>query len=502
MDLDALIAGLGAWRRDGGGAVDVRSVCEDSRRVEPGALFVARRGARNDGRAFIGEAVQRGAVAVVTDDEMVRVPDGVALATCRDVAAASARIAERLWGNPTSRLRLVGVTGTNGKTTTAHLVQQILNGAGKRCGLIGTVCVDDGAGVRASDLTTPGACELSRLFATMVERGCEAAVMEVSSHALDQGRVAGLAFDVGVFTNLSGDHLDYHGTAEAYAAAKAKLFSMLPRSGFAVVNAEDPMAGRMVEHCEAAVVRCGIGGGFPCRAEMASSSVRGSSCVFTGAWGAFACKLSLVGRHNVMNALEACAAAYAVGARMEHLQEAMDRAKAPPGRLEPVAGAAAEEISVFVDYAHTDDALEKALVALRPIVPEGGRLWVVFGCGGDRDRTKRPRMGRVASRLADAVVVTSDNPRTEDPERIVDEIMAGVEEGAEVHRVVRRDRAIGLAIDSARAGDVVLIAGKGHENYQIVSDGKGGTVKRPFDDREASRRAISRRAAAGSRQRA
>lgn len=495
--------------------MDVRSVCEDSRRVERGALFVARRGTRADGRAFIGEAVERGAVAVLTDDPGVRVPEGVALVVCRDVAGTSARIAERLWGNPASRLRLIGVTGTNGKTTTAHLVQQILNGAGRRCGLIGTVCVDDGAGVRASDLTTPSAFELSRTFATMVERGCEAAVMEVSSHALDQGRVAGLAFDVGVFTNLSGDHLDYHGTPEAYAAAKARLFAMLPRSGFAVVNAEDPAAARMVEQCEASVVRCGIGGRFPCRAEVASSSVKGSSCLFTGAWGEFACELSLVGRHNVMNALQACAAAYAVGARPEHLKQAMDRAKAPPGRLEPVGPASGEAdgISVFVDYAHTDDALEKALSALRPIVPAGGRLWVVFGCGGDRDRTKRPRMGRVASRLADAVVVTSDNPRTEDPERIVDEIMAGVEgvggvgvgvgagEGAgvgvgvgvEVHRIVRRDRAIGLAIDRARAGDVVLIAGKGHEDYQIVSDGKGGTVKRPFDDREVARRALSRR---------
>jgi UDP-N-acetylmuramoyl-L-alanyl-D-glutamate--2,6-diaminopimelate ligase len=508
MNLGELIDGL--LVRSAGGAppsaIRICDITDDSRTVLPGSLFIARPGTKEDGRRFIPDALRAGASAVLTNDASVDPGPGAVVLVADDVPQIAAMIAERFYGSPSSRLELIGITGTNGKTTTAHLVHQILNGAGVRCGLIGTVQIDDGREVAPATLTTPPATELSRTMAVMVENGCQAAVMESSSHALEQARVAALSYDVAVFTNLTGDHLDYHGTMENYAAAKARLFRMLPESGWAIVNGEDPWSERMVRGCAARVVRCFVDdgrtpkpGADQARASVRSMSMSGTEAEFVGPWGTFRARLRLVGRHNVMNALQAATAAFAAGVQPAALERQLALAMAPPGRLEPVT-APAHPFSVMVDYAHSDDAIRQVLTTLRPLVRASGRLVIVFGCGGDRDKTKRPRMGAAAVELADAVHITSDNPRTERPGEIIDQILAGIpgEARAKVRVNADRRRAIEQAIGEARPGDVVLIAGKGHEDYQILPDGSGGTKTVHFDDREVAREALARRTPAGA----
>jgi UDP-N-acetylmuramoyl-L-alanyl-D-glutamate--2,6-diaminopimelate ligase len=515
MRLDVLISGLSIKAEAGGapsaGVVDPASVrvcdlTEDSRTVLPGSLFIARRGEKADGRAFVPAAVSAGAVAVLTDDPALAVPAGVVRLVCEDAAHASALLAERFYGDPTSTLGVVGVTGTNGKTTTTFLIHQLLNGAGVRCGLVGTVCIDDGSEVAEAQLTTPPAMELSRTFARMLECGCRAAAIEASSHALDQSRVAAVKFRVGVFTNLTQDHLDYHGTMEAYAAAKARLFEMLPPEGVAVVNGQDPWTARMLRDCRARVVSCAVRDrgepergdrsfqGASVRAEIVSMGPWGMELNVESPWGAGALRLPLPGRHNAMNALQAAAAAHALGLEGDAIMRGLAGVAAPPGRLEPVSGAD-HPLAVYVDYAHTDDALERALAACRALLEPGGRLWCVFGCGGDRDQGKRPKMGLVAARDSDEVIVTSDNPRTEQPGSIIDMILAGVRSAdrAKVRVHADREAAIHAAVAAAGPGDIVLIAGKGHETYQITPDGAGGTRTRHFDDREVARVALSAR---------
>jgi UDP-N-acetylmuramoyl-L-alanyl-D-glutamate--2,6-diaminopimelate ligase len=486
---------------------DVTSICDDSRAAAPGCLFVARAGTRSDGRAFVADAVAKGAAAVLHagDDPCadasgaervlrVRVPDGT------DLARLAGAIADRLEGSPTEWLRLVGITGTNGKTTMAFLVQQFVQAAGERCGVIGTVVIDDGAVAEPASLTTPGGIEAARALGRMVRNGCTACAMEVSSHALDQGRADALHFRTAVFSNLTGDHLDYHGTMEHYAAAKARLFRMLPTDGVAVVNADDPWHVAMLQGCGARVLRCRVGvaaapaGEAECTATIHESRLGWQDTTFAGPWGGVRVRLPIVGRHNAMNALQAAAAAWSIGVPAESIAKALAGCTAPPGRLEPVTGPA-DPFAVLVDYAHTDDALENVLTALRPLVGAGGRLVTVFGCGGDRDRTKRPRMMAVACRHSDRVVVTSDNPRTEDPEAIIDEVLAGRPEagGPAVVRQADRARAIELAVSEARPGDIVLVAGKGHEDYQIV-----GTEKRAFDDRKVALAVLGRSGAASA----
>jgi UDP-N-acetylmuramoyl-L-alanyl-D-glutamate--2,6-diaminopimelate ligase len=504
MKLDALCSSLvpGWTNAPGGDRLEVVAVADDSRTVRPGTLFVARPGATADGRQFVADAVRRGAVAVLHAGQdpcagldgaaavvRIHVPDGT------DLSRLAGALADRLNGAPSARLRLAGITGTNGKTTMAFLVQQFVRAAGGRCGLIGTVTVDDGAVAAPASLTTPGAIELSGILARMVGNGCSACAMEVSSHALDQGRADALRFSVGVFSNLTGDHLDYHGTMERYAAAKARLFAMLPPEGTAIVNRDDPWHEAMLRDCRAPVLRCSVGQGdappdpaAACTAHIHESRLGWQDTSFRGPWGDVRTRLPLVGRHNAMNALQAAAAASAIGVPPEAIRAALGACAAPPGRLEPVT-VPDDPFAVLVDYAHTDDALLNVLTALRPLVGPGGKLVTVFGCGGDRDRTKRPRMMRVACERSDRVVVTSDNPRTEDPEAIIDEVMAGRPAGGatSVARQVDRARAIGMAVVEARPGDIVLIAGKGHEDYQVI-----GTRKTPFDDRIVAREALGR----------
>lgn len=525
----------------GAGVAELRvcDITEDSRTVLPGSLFVARKGEKSDGRQFVGAAMASGAVAILTDDAAFVLPHQdrppphgpVALLHAGDLSLATAKLAERFYGDPSSKLTMIGVTGTNGKTTTTYLIHQMLNAMGVRCGLIGTVVIDDGTETAAASLTTPPALELSRTLARMVEAGCRAAVMEVSSHALHQHRAGAIAFNAGVFTNLTHDHLDYHGTMDHYADAKAMLFASLPADGVAVVNVQDAGHTRMVRDCAARVLRCRMSdsrgdaqrGGLPIGGGTAPETVRRARVVgvsttstdieFSGGWhgtdgGEITVRVPLVGAFNVMNALQALAVVHALyGGTGEDdfslaiIGEALAHIAPPPGRLEPVTRNG-DAIGVFVDYAHTDDALKTVLSTVRAAMTErtkggGGRLWCVFGCGGDRDRTKRPKMGRIASELADKVVITSDNPRTEDAQAIIAEIRGGIDlaHAAKVAVEADREAAIHLAIAQAAAGDCIVIAGKGHEDYQILPDPakKGATITRHFDDREVAREALKKR---------
>jgi UDP-N-acetylmuramoyl-L-alanyl-D-glutamate--2,6-diaminopimelate ligase len=443
---DELIRGLPVTVARGDTAsVRIGDLTEDSRTVVPGSLFVARAGLKTDGRAYAARAVEAGATAILTDSgsEPGGLPAGVPVLVADDVRLAGAVLAERLCGSPSRRLLLVGVTGTNGKSTVTHLIHQILNRSGLRCGMIGTVQVDDGTEVAPSAMTTPPAAELSRTLATMVDAGCDAAAMEVSSHAIDQRRTAGLSFDAAVFTNITGDHLDYHGTFEAYLETKRELFRQLDRGGGddrggggpAVLNDDDPNVAATEARDP---VRCSlsraVAGGW--RVERGEATVDGERLALAlGEAGdpVIRARVPLIGAYNAMNTAQAVAVAWrlleraGVGApeRARRIADALSLVGAPPGRLEPV-HIPADDLRVFVDYAHTDDALARVLETLRTVVPEGAALWCVFGCGGDRDRSKRPRMARAVVDGSDRPVLTSDNPRTEPPSRILGDVLEGL----------------------------------------------------------------------------
>lgn len=509
MRLGDLVTGFGIQTPTGDWqSIRVCDITEDSRTALPGSLFVARGGLKADGRRFIASAIEAGATAILTDAEQPIDYPGVAILRCKDVQTASARLAERFYGNPSSKLDLVAVTGTNGKSTITFLIWRMLNLVDTRCGLIGTVLTDDGREVAPSSMTTPPAIELSRTMGSMVESGCSAAAMEASSHALDQRRVAALSIDIGVFTNLTGDHLDYHVTMDNYAASKARLFESLPKDGLAVVNAHDAWSERVTRGCAAPIVACRIVGesgialtrsDFEATAQVLASGVSGMHLRLSGPWGTAEGTVPLIGAYNVMNVLQAAVCCHRLGVTGDALSELLPKLTAPPGRLEPVQVPGVAGPRVYVDYAHSDDSLRNVLLAARGAMatdPTAGRLWAVFGCGGDKDRTKRPRMGKAAAEIADAVIVTSDNPRSEQPGAIVKEILAGIDaslrDKVDVH--VERDQAIAAAIQRAADNDVIVIAGKGHETEQIRSDGNGTLDSLHFDDREHARQHLAARA--------
>ena len=461
---------------------EITGVCDDSRRVRPGDLFVARAGVDNNGTTFVHEAGAKGAAAVVTQTPF----DGIVApqVIVADAAASVSALAEAFYGSPSRQINVLGVTGTNGKTTTAYLIRHILNTLGQPCGMIGTVEIDDGKARAEADMTTPGATRVSELLATMRDNGCRACAIETSSHALDQGRVAGITFAGAGFTNLTGDHLDYHKTMDAYGDAKAKLFAGLSPDAVAAVNVDSPEHARMTRGTRGRVVTFGIENAADYRASDYLITAQGTNFVLVTPDGRADVWTHLVGRHNIENTLCAITLCCEVfGLPAVAAANALKTATGAPGRLQPVN--IGQPFAVLVDYAHTDDALRNVLTALRPLTV--GRLRVVFGCGGDRDPTKRPRMAKVAGELADDVYVTSDNPRTEDPRAIIGQIVSGFGTTPAGRFMVEADRraAIERAIADAEPGDVVLIAGKGHETYQIV-----GTVKHPFDDVEEAERAL------------
>lgn len=498
MDLDELIESLPIHRPPPmlTRPVQVVDITDDSRTVLPGSLFVARPGLAFDARVCIADAVRDGASAILTDAvgaERVDRSRAVCL-IAEDVERAGAALAERLYRNPSSALRLVGITGTNGKTTVAHLAHGLVNAGVDRCGLIGTVQIDDGREVAEAEMTTPPAIELSRTLATMVESGCVSAVMEVSSHALERGRVSALSFDVGVFTTLGTDHMDFHESSEAYLRSKRRLFEMLPGDGVAIVNADDAAYGAILEGCRARVVRCSLVSG-DATVRVLERRVDGLRVALDGAFGSFEADLPLTGDHNAMNLLMAVQIAHELGADSASIARGLECPSVPRGRLEPVGGG---DIDVFVDFAHTPDALERTLTEVRRAM-EGSRpgsvLWVVFGCGGEKDRTKRPVMGEIAAGLAHRVVLTSDNPRSESSEAIIREILAGIprEKRNRVDVHADRELAIAHAVLGASPGDVIVLAGKGHERVQ-TGLGRGGAVRTvAFDDVACARTYIMQR---------
>jgi UDP-N-acetylmuramoyl-L-alanyl-D-glutamate--2,6-diaminopimelate ligase len=450
---------------------DLGAVVHDTRAVGPGALFCCLRGSRADGHDLAPDALAAGAVALLVDHAL---PLDAPQLVAADVRAALGPVSAAFWDHPSRHLTVAGVTGTAGKTTVTHLLAAVLTAAGRPCGVIGTL-----SGAR----TTPEATELQALLAEHRRRGDAAVAVEVSSHGLDQRRVDATRFALAVFTNLSPEHLDYHGTMEAYFAAKVRLFSPAFTPA-AVVCRDDPWGRRLLADLEAAgrpaAVAYGLADAAEVRLTPAGASFR---------WRGQAVELALLGRFNVANAVGAATAAAVLGVDEATIARGLAAAPPVPGRLEAVD--AGQPFTVVVDYSHKPDALDQALRSARELVAPGGTLTVVFGCGGDRDRAKRPIMGEVAARLADRVVVTSDNPRSEDPLAIIAEIRAGIPGGAPgVDVEPDRRRAIEGALAAAGAGDVVLVAGKGHESTQVVGD-----RALPFDDREVARAALGPTAA-------
>ena len=474
-------------------AGNATGVAYDSRRVVPGAVFVALRGQQDDGARHAPQAVARGAAAIVAETPPPSGSD-VPWVVVNDARLALARLADEFYGHPSRSLRLVGITGTNGKTTTAYLLRAIFEAAGERCGLMGTVVYSVGTEDREATRTTPEAPDVQRMLREMVDNGCQAAVMEVSSHALALKRVDGLRFAAGVFSNLTRDHLDFHGDMEAYFAAKRRLFELMPADAPAVVNLDDPR-GATLQALAGRPVTYAMTHAADVTPEPFSYSLSGLSFVARTPRGPIQVRSTLVGQPNVSNLLAAVATADALGIAHDAIEAGIATLPGVPGRFE-VVSAPTDDIAVVVDYAHTDDALKNLLETARPLAP--GRVVTVFGCGGDRDRTKRPLMGAVAGRLSDVVVLTSDNPRSEDPERIIDEIVRGLDPtpepgaprraGTPYLRIRDRREAIEQAIRTAQPGDLVLVAGKGHEKYQVI-----GERTLPFDDVEVARAALAQR---------
>ena len=503
--LSELVRSGFATRVIGDGATRVRGIRHDSRAVEPGDLFVAiskeAAGAGRDGTQFIEDARKRGASAVLADRELaLSVPQLVT----SDTLLSLASIARELYGDPTTAMSVVGVTGTNGKTTVAYLVESILREASQRPAVIGTVNVRGPAGERPTLHTTPMADDLMRHARWAVDTGATHLVLEVSSHGLAMRRADGVHFSVAAFTNLTQDHLDYHGDFASYGAAKRRLFVDL-KPERAVINIDDAFGNELARSVRCPVLRCSTAGAAAAELRVIDrvSDANGIRARVATPQGEALLKSPLVGDHNLDNLLVALGVGLQLSLPLPKILEALTRAAGAPGRLERVTmEGAGQEPAVFVDYAHTPDALERVLRALRPVTK--GRLWVVFGCGGDRDRTKRPLMGRASAELGDVAIATSDNPRSESPAAILADIEPGLRaagvEPLEVEQLtaakrgylMQEDRriAIELAIRNAAPEDVVLIAGKGHEKYQII-----GTRKDAFDDCEEARQALARRAA-------
>ncbi len=516
--LDALPEALAAtdWRRlNTSDDPAIRGIRYDSRQVSPGDLFVAFRGSNSDGHDFLDRAVELGAAALlveVTPDTSIR--RDVPTVCVPDARRALAPIAARFFGHPASELNLVGVTGTNGKTSTSYLAESILVEAGQRVGLIGTVEIRYAGEREVAVNTTPESLDLQRTLRAMRTEQVDSVVMEVSSHGLELGRVEGCAFRIAAFTNLSQDHLDFHGSMDAYLASKARLYrDHLAPGAVAVVNIDDPAAEKLIDiAADAGAEILRVGRGRDARADLrlisSTVSLDGTHAALEHDLGTFEVELPLVGDFNLENLLVAAGIGQALGIDDATISAGVESCRQVPGRMERVIGGGRHEPTVLVDYAHTPDAVEKLLHAVRPLCD--GRLIVVFGCGGDRDRAKRPLMAEAVATHADRAIATSDNPRTEDPVAILADVEAGLgaldrvdpgalfcagkgpENGARYCVIVDRREAIERAILSADASDIVVLAGKGHEDYQIL-----GREKFPFDDRVEARRALLARTPEG-----
>jgi UDP-N-acetylmuramoyl-L-alanyl-D-glutamate--2,6-diaminopimelate ligase len=480
----------------GCGELIVNDATDDSRLVTEDSVFAAIQGTKFDGRDFAADAVANGCSAVMTDRPLPHVSAPQCIV--RDVRAAYAKVCNAVTGNPTSRLQIAGVTGTNGKTTTAWMLRSILDASSRHCGLLGTIEYSDGNVASPASLTTPGPRSVFQWFRRMVENGCRHAAIELSSHALSQGRIAGTPLAAAIITNVTQDHFDYHSDFEMYLAAKSKVLGYVVKDGIVAINLDDPGSAQLVEQATAEghqVATFSIRQDATVRGDILEEGLTGtrfrlSAIAFTGTTLTEAgTEISIVlpGRHNVLNSLGAAAAAFHMGATFDDVRTGLEELACVPGRLEPID--CGQSFPVFVDYAHTDDALRRVVDSLKSLT--NGRVLCVFGAGGDRDRAKRPLLGEAASH-ADFAIVTSDNPRTEEPLGIIEEVVAGFPHGfASFHVESDRRRAIEFALAEAQPGDCVLIAGKGHESEQIV-----GTDRLPFDDRSVARELLARRTSA------
>ena len=459
---------------------EIRALQYDSRKVEAGDCFFAIRGTQSDGHDYIDKAIEQGAVAIVCEKMPEKVVDGVSYIEVEDSNAAMADIAAAFYDNPSRQLSLVGVTGTSGKTTIATLLYDLYRGMGYKVGLISTVVYRIGDREVDSTHTTPDTIRLNAMLREMVDIGCDYCFMEVSSHSVVQERIRGLKFRGAIFTNLTHDHLDYHGTFAEYIKAKKRLFDSLDKRAFALTNCDDRNGEVMVQNCRAQVSRYSLRQMADFRCKILETHFDGMLLKIENneVW------VNFLGRFNASNLMAVYGAARLLGAEEQELLQGLSTLHSVSGRFEPVRS---EDGKVaIVDYAHTPDALENVISTINDIRGEGQRLIVVCGCGGDRDASKRPEMAAIASREADIAILTSDNPRTEDPEKILDQMMEGVDSSAQVLRITDRRQAIRTAVMLARKGDIILVAGKGHENYQII-----GREKLHFDDREELRAAFS-----------
>ncbi len=474
---------------EGKTSLEIKGLACDSKAVRDGFLFVAVRGSRFNGADFIDEAIDRGAKAIIleSDNRKVRTfKKGSTFIYADDVRRALSQSSMAFYGDLSSKMRLIGVTGTNGKTTTAYLLERLFNNIGEETGVIGTINYRFGGRLIPAVNTTPGVLELSSFLSSMHNRGIKNSIIEVSSHSLEQGRVDTLGFDIAVFTNLTSEHLDFHKDIKSYLSSKMKLFSKIKQGGYAVINKDDASSGDIIKHLtsekKARVLTYGISDTADVRAKDIRFSFQGlkfklchKECIDI--------RSKLIGRYNVYNILASASCGIAMGMSMKDIARAVEEVPLLQGRLEKID--CGQDFLVFVDYAHTENGLESVLKALRELGPE--RLIVVFGCGGDRDKSKRPKMGRVSSELSDKMFITSDNPRNEDPMGIIDGIKSGIPAKNNNYTIEPdRFRAIDLALKEARRGDIVLVAGKGHETYQIF---KNTTL--PFDDREVVKRILS-----------
>ncbi len=490
MQLKALLSKIPTVLVVGAADREIASICYDSRRAQKGSLFVALRGEKSDGNAYIDEAIERGAVAVVTEEEQPQ--RRATTIVVKNARQTLADLAAEFYSRPALALKVAGITGTNGKTTTAFLIKHLCEAVLLRAGLIGTIRYEIGERILPAPRTTPESLDLQELLFQTRSAGCRAVVMEVSSHALDQGRVRNVEFDVAIFTNLTQDHLDFHHTMEAYFEAKAQLFTHLPeqphKKGKAVINLDDRWGQKLLARLSGlgkdlpadTVITYGMNARADFRANNVKMDFGGTQYQLEAHGRTYLVRLPLIGAFNIYNSLAALAGAAALGVDLRSAIKALASAPSVPGRLQPVP--VKRQFRVFVDYAHTDDALTNVMKTLRDLQPR--RLIVVFGCGGNRDRAKRPLMAAAVERSADWAIVTSDNPRKEDPEAIVEEIKAGFR-GTNHEAILDRREAIYHAISLAQARDIVLIAGKGHESYQEFAD---HTI--PFDDLAIAKLAV------------
>ena len=477
------------------GDIEIKQIVTDSRRVTPGSLFLCIEGLHTDGHGYVDDAIEAGAAVIVA--ERVRdacVGGAAAFILLENTRKASALLYNALYGNPCEKLKIIGVTGTNGKTSVCTLLREVFEAAGYCCGLIGTVCCESADGTLLTpkhenplaNMTTPDPEQLYAMLARMVADGVEYVFMEVTSHALALCKVDAIRFDMAVFTNLTQDHLDFHGDMEAYFEAKQKLFSLCRRG---VVYGDDPYGERLLKNIHCPVVTCSTGEGDYCALDVELRGVGGSAYRMRTPGGIIPMRLAIPGSFSVINSLLAGAVALEYGISAEVLGKVFAHTAGVCGRMERVSFCKENDPTVFIDYAHTPDALEKLLKSVHQFRRAESRILLVFGCGGDRDRSKRRQMAQVASRLADFVIITSDNSRSEDPEQIISDIMKGMDK-EKAHAVIPDRRlAIRSAVLEARAGDLVILAGKGHERYEI--DAKG---RHPFDEREIVRDALKERA--------